>query len=147
MTTLKIRKLPHGNSLPLPSYANPGDAGLDLYLACEDEISLRPHARILAPTGIQVQIPEGYEGQIRPRSGNAIKHGITVLNSPGTIDSSYRGEVGVILCNSSTVPVEFRRGERIAQLVIAPVTKADVVVVDELDGTERGAGGFGSSGQ
>lgn len=146
MTTLKIRKLPHGNSLPLPSYANPGDAGLDLYLACEDEISLRPHARILAPTGIQVQIPEGYEGQIRPRSGNAIKHGITVLNSPGTIDSGYRGEIGVILYNSSTVPIGLQRGHKIAQLVIAPVSRVDVVQVETLGDTDRGDGGFGSTG-
>lgn len=145
---LKIARLPHSAGLPLPAYQSAGAAGLDLIAAIPDAdpIELAPGHRVLVPTGLALEMPAGYEGQVRPRSGLAHRFGVTVLNSPGTIDSDYRGEVKVILINLGDATFEIRRGERIAQLVIAPVLQAGIVVTDELSTTERGAGGFGSTG-
>lgn len=128
----------------LPSYATEGSAGLDL--SSIEDIELQPMERKLVRTGIRVAIPQGYEGQVRPRSGLAIKFGISMVNSPGTVDSDYRGELGVILINLGQNVVKLQRGERIAQMVVAPVVTASVTQVDELDETERGQGGFGSTG-
>ena len=128
----------------LPSYAHKGDAGMDLRSAVDVEIA--PGARALVKTGLAMALPEGYEAQVRPRSGLALKRGITVLNTPGTIDEGYRGEVGVILFNSGSEPFKVSVGDKIAQMVVAPVTRAEIAEVAELDGTERGAGGFGSTG-
>lgn len=142
VTRLKNRS---NDPLPLPKYATAGSAGLDL---CADTpFELAPGAKRLVPTGLAIAIPEGFEGQVRPRSGLATKHGITVLNAPGTIDSDYRGEVQVCLVNLGGQPFRAARGERIAQLVIAPVVQADLVEVAELDSTARGEGGFGSTGR
>ena len=134
-----------GDPLPLPSYATAAAAGLDL--RADQAIALRPGERKLVPTGIALAIPAGYEGQVRPRSGLALRNGITCLNSPGTIDSDYRGEVCVILVNLGQENVELARGERIAQLVVAPVSRAELVQVNELPDTSRGAGGFGHTGR
>ena len=128
----------------LPSYARPGDAGMDLKSA-EDAV-VKPGARLLVHTGLAMALPGGYEAQVRPRSGLALKHGITGLNTPGTIDEGYRGEVGVILFNTGDTAFKIAKGDRIAQLVIAPVTRARIVETDDLGSTERGAGGFGSTG-
>ena len=144
MIDIDIKRLTHGEGLPLPSYASAGAAGLDI-VAAEDLI-LAPGGRHAVATGFAIAIPEGYEVQVRPRSGLALKHGITCLNTPGTIDSDYRGEVKVILANLGAEPFEVRRGERIAQLVPAPVQRAGFREVDDLDSTGRGAGGFGSTG-
>jgi dUTP pyrophosphatase len=144
--TVLVRTLPHGAGLPLPAYATPGSAGLDLAAAVEAPIALAPGARALVPTGIAIALPPGHEGQVRPRSGLAIQHGVTVLNSPGTIDSDYRGEVAVILINLGQEPFRVVRGLRIAQLVIAPVTTTRLYAVAELPGSGRGQGGFGSTG-
>ncbi len=144
---LAIKILPHGEGLPFPAYASAGAAGLDLAAAVDQSLTLNPDHRALVPTGIAIALPEGYEGQVRPRSGLALKHGITVLNSPGTIDGDYRGEVQVILANLGTEPVTIRRGDRIAQLVIAPVTRVEIERVADLLESERGAGGFGSTGR
>jgi dUTP pyrophosphatase len=133
--------------VPLPEYQTTNAAGMDLRAAIEAEIVIEPLGRKLVPTGLSIAIPEGYEGQVRPRSGLAWKHGVTVLNSPGTIDADYRGELKVLLVNSSDAPFHLTRGERIAQLVICPVERAELVLVDELDDTARGAGGFGSTGR
>ncbi|MDG4575319.1 MAG: dUTP diphosphatase [Defluviicoccus sp.] len=141
-----VRQLPHGAGLPLPSYATAGSAGLDLAAAVEAPIELAPGGRALVPTGIAIALPPGYEGQVRPRSGLAARHGLTVLNSPGTVDSDYRGEVAVILINLGQSPFRVERGLRIAQLVIAPVTAAQLCAVAELPGSSRGEGGFGSTG-
>lgn len=141
-----VKHLPHAEGLPLPSYATAGSAGLDLAAAVEAPIELSPGARALVPTGIAIAVPAGYEGQLRPRSGLAIQHGVTILNSPGTIDSDYRGEVGAILINLGQAPFRVVRGMRIAQLVIAPVTIARLYAVAELPGSGRGEGGFGSTG-
>ena len=141
---VKLKRLPHGLGLDLPAYATEGAAGMDV-LAAED-VTLDPGARHAVATGLSVAIPRGYEIQVRPRSGLALKHGITVPNTPGTIDSDYRGELKAILINHGTEPFAIRRGDRIAQLVIAPVTRAKWEEVEELDATERGAGGFGSTG-
>ena len=141
---VRIRRLPHGEGLPLPAYATPGAAGMDVVAA--EEATLAPGGRHAVATGFSVAIPEGFEIQVRPRSGLALKHGITVPNTPGTIDSDYRGELKVILINHGGEPVPIHRGDRIAQLVLAPVTLAAWVEVAELDETERGAGGFGSTG-
>jgi len=127
-----------------PQYATPGAAGLDL--RANVEVSLAPMERKLVPTGVRLAIPEGYEAQVRPRSGLAVKHGVTMVNSPGTIDSDYRGEIQVILINLGADAVHFKRGERIAQLVVTPVAKARLVCVESLDQTGRGEGGFGSTG-
>ncbi len=130
----------------LPSYATPGSAGLDLAAALETALVLAPGERALVPTGIALALPRGHEGQVRPRSGLAVKHGLTVLNAPGTIDEDYRGEVKVALVNHGREPVRIEPGMRIAQLVVAPVTRVDPVEVRSLDETDRGAGGFGHTG-
>jgi len=147
MTEIRIalKRLPHGEGLPLPSYATEHAAGMDVVAA--EDVTLRPGWRHAVATGFAIAIPEGYEVQVRPRSGLALKHGITCLNTPGTIDADYRGEVKVILANLGTAPVEIARGERIAQLVPAPVQRAVFAEVEALDDTARGAGGFGSTGR
>lgn len=144
-----VLRLAHGKDLPLPTYHSTAAAGLDLIAALDWDhpLTLTPGARALIPTGLILELPAGFEAQVRPRSGLALKHGVTVLNSPGTIDADYRGEVSVLLANLSGVPFEIRRGERIAQLVIAPVTRAELVEVLEVGDTERGSGGFGSTGR
>ena len=149
MTPIEVplQRLPHGAGLPLPSYATADAAGLDLLAAVEDAIELAPGARRLVPTGISIALPPGYEAQLRPRSGLALKHGVTLLNSPGTIDADYRGEVGVILINLGEAPFRLQRGDRIAQLVIAPVARLAWRESEALPESARGAGGFGSTGQ
>ncbi len=142
--TIRVRRLAHGDGLPLPVYATEGAAGMDVVAA--EELDLMPGQRHAVATGFAIAIPEGYEVQVRPRSGLALKHGITVPNTPGTIDSDYRGELKVILINHGDAPFPIRRGDRIAQLVAAPVQRAGFVEVDDLDATVRGAGGFGSTG-
>ena len=142
---IAITRLPHGESLPLPSYATPGAAGLDVVAA--EDFDLAPGRRHAVATGFKVAIPSGFEIQVRPRSGLAFKHGISVPNAPGTIDSDYRGEVKILLINHGTEPFAIRRGERIAQLVPAAVTLAEFDEVENLDETTRGTGGFGSTGQ
>jgi dUTP diphosphatase len=141
---VQVRRLPHGEGLELPRYATDGAAGMDVLSA--EEVTLAPGDRHAVATGIAVAIPPGYEIQVRPRSGLALKHGIGVPNTPGTIDSDYRGELKVILINHGTEPFAIRRGDRVAQLVVAPVTLAAWDEVEELDDTARGAGGFGSTG-
>jgi dUTP pyrophosphatase len=145
---LPVVRLSHAGDLPLPSYQSEGAAGLDLVAAVPEEegFVLPPLGRALVPTGLVFQIPQGYEGQVRPRSGLAVKNGVTVLNAPGTIDSDYRGEVRVALVNLSAEPFTVQRGMRIAQLVIAPVTRALPVAVVAVGTTARGTGGFGSTG-
>lgn len=149
MTTLRVERLPHAGDLPLPAYETSGSAGMDLRAAVAEEtpMILAPGARALVPTGLKIALEPGYEAQVRPRSGLALKHGLTCLNSPGTIDSDYRGEVGVILINHGQEPFVIKRGERIAQLVIARHEQAAMVEVGTLDETARGAGGFGSTGR
>lgn len=142
---IKINVINTGKQ-PLPQYATPQSAGMDLRADIEESVTLQPLERHLFPTGLRVALPEGYEAQVRPRSGLALKHGITVLNSPGTIDADYRGEVGVVLVNVSNEPFTVEPGERIAQMVIARHEQAEFVVVEELDATERGEGGYGHSG-
>ncbi|WP_113446983.1 dUTP diphosphatase [Rhizobium cremeum] len=146
--TLKLVRLPHGEDLPLPAYETAGAAGMDLRAAVADDqpITLAPGQRALVPTGFVMEIPEGFEAQIRPRSGLAFKNGITCLNTPGTIDSDYRGEVKVLLINLGDEPFEITRGMRIAQTIIAPVTQVRVQEATEASTTNRGAGGFGSTG-
>lgn len=146
--TIRIQRLPHGEGLPLPAPATPGAAGLDLVaaLAPGARLKLPPGGRMLVPTGLVLQLPSGYEGQVRPRSGLALRHGITVLNAPGTIDADYRGEVQVLLINLGQDAFSIERGDRIAQLVVAPVSQTRFVLVDTLETTTRGAGGFGSTG-
>ncbi|WP_033074623.1 dUTP diphosphatase [Sphingopyxis sp. MWB1] len=141
---IAIQRLPNGGGLPLPAYASEGAAGMDIVAA--ETLTLRPGARHAVATGFAIAIPTGYEVQVRPRSGLALKHGITCLNTPGTIDSDYRGEVKVILANLGEENFEIKRGERIAQIVPAPVQRAAFVEVESLDETARGAGGFGSTG-
>jgi dUTP pyrophosphatase len=142
---VQILRLPNGIDLPLPSYATPGAAGMDLRSA--DAVTLKPGARALVATGIAIELPAYFEAQVRPRSGLAVKHGITVLNAPGTIDADYRGEIKVPLINLGSEDFSIARGDRIAQMVVAPVTTAELVEVGALDDTIRGAGGFGSSGR
>lgn len=142
--SIAIHRLPHGNGLLLPAYATHGAAGMDVVAA--EELTLAPGARHAVATGFAMAIPEGFEVQVRPRSGLALKHGITCLNTPGTIDSDYRGEVKVILANLGKEPFAIARGDRIAQLVPAPVQRATLNEVESLDDTARGAGGFGSTG-
>ena len=145
---VRVTVLPHGEGLALPAHAEPHAAGLDLRAAvpADAPMTLAPGAHALVPTGLQIALPDGTEGQVRPRSGLAYKKGVTVLNSPGTIDSSYRGEVGVLLINHGAEPFVVERGERIAQLVVARYLPVRLVPVADLDATERGAGGFGSTG-
>ena len=145
---VRIQRLPHGAGLALPSYQTTGSAGMDLAAAVAEDapLSLAPGARALVPTGLAFAIPHGFELQLRPRSGLAHKHGVTVLNTPGTVDSDYRGEVQVILINHGDVPFTIARGDRIAQAVIAPVVQAVIGEVQTLDDTTRGSGGFGSTG-
>ena len=149
MTTVRILRLPHGEGLAPPTYETGGSAGMDLRAAVPEDrpIILEPGGRALIPTGLKIALEPGWEVQVRPRSGLALKHGITCLNSPGTIDSDYRGEVGVILVNLGTEPFVIRRGDRIAQLVVAAHARAMVVEVQTLDDTARGVGGFGSTGR
>ncbi len=142
--TIRLKRLAHGEGLPLPAYATAGAAGMDVVAA--EELDLMPGQRHAVATGFAMAIPDGYEVQVRPRSGLALKHGITVPNTPGTIDSDYRGELKVIMINHGDAPFPIRRGDRIAQLVAAPVQRADFSEVDDLDATARGAGGFGSTG-
>jgi dUTP pyrophosphatase len=141
-----IRRLPEGDGLPLPEYMTEGAAGADLRAAVANDVTLLPGARALVPTGFSIAIPPGYEAQIRPRSGLALKFGVTLLNSPGTIDADYRGPLGVILANFGTEPFVVRRGDRIAQLVLAAVARAVFTLEDEHGVTVRAAGGFGSTG-
>jgi dUTP pyrophosphatase len=145
---VRVQRLPHGAGLPLPSYQSAHAAGLDLIAAVPDDapLTLAPGARALIPTGIAIALPEGQEAQVRPRSGLAARDGLTVLNSPGTIDADYRGEVQVLLINLGSAAVSVTRGMRIAQLVVAPVTRAQLREVGALDATTRGKGGFGSTG-
>jgi dUTP pyrophosphatase len=144
--TIPIQILPHGQGLDLPAYATPGAAGMDAVAAVTEALTLAPGARAAVPTGLAMAIPDGFEVQVRPRSGLAFKHGLTVANAPGTIDSDYRGEVKVLLVNLGAGPVIIERGMRIAQLVAAAVTRAELTVVESLDDTARGGGGFGSTG-
>ncbi|GAA0784511.1 dUTP diphosphatase [Roseibium denhamense] len=145
--SLEIKRLPHGRDLPLPAYQSELAAGLDLMAALDAPVVLDPGTRALIPTGLSIALPGGYEAQVRPRSGLAAKHGVTVLNTPGTIDADYRGEVKVILVNLGQDPFTVTRSERIAQMVIAPVLQAMLVEVEELAETSRGSGGFGSTGR
>jgi dUTP pyrophosphatase len=144
--TLALERLAHGSDLPLPAYQTEGSAGLDLVAAVGEPMTLAPGERGLVPTGLKMAIPVGHEAQIRPRSGLALKHGLTIPNSPGTIDSDYRGEVKVILQNGGQEPFVIERGMRVAQMVIAPVTRVALTVVERVDDTVRGEGGFGHTG-
>ncbi|MFT6579680.1 MAG: dUTP pyrophosphatase [Alphaproteobacteria bacterium] len=141
-----VVRLEHGADLPLPEYATSGSAGLDLLAAIPGDATLAPGERRLTPTGLAIALPEGFEAQVRPRSGLALKNGVTVLNSPGTIDSDYRGEIGVVLINHGDAPFVVTRGMRIAQMVVAPVTQLSWNETANLPDTERGAGGYGSTG-
>jgi dUTP pyrophosphatase len=148
MTVIKVdvKRLPHGAGLPLPEYATADSAGLDLLAAVAGDLTIQPGKRALVPTGLAIALPQGYEAQVRPRSGLALKNGITVLNSPGTVDADYRGEVGVILANLGDEPFVVTRGMRIAQMVVAPVVRLAWSETAELPASARGAGGFGSTG-
>lgn len=141
-----FRRLPHAGDLPLPAYATEDAAGMDLSAALASEIVLNPGARALVPTGFAIALPKGFEAQVRPRSGLALKNGVTVLNAPGTIDADYRGEIGVILINHGEAPFAITHGMRIAQMVIAPIAQARPIEADSLPDSARGAGGFGSTG-
>lgn len=147
--TIDVRILPHGEGLPLPAYQTPHAAGLDLLAAVPEDapLVLASGRHAMVPTGLSIALPEGYEAQVRPRSGLAARHGVTVLNSPGTIDADYRGEVCVLLINHGLDPFTIRRGERIAQMVVASVVRADLNIATSLTATERGSGGFGSTGR
>jgi dUTP pyrophosphatase len=143
---ISVKRLPHNTDLPLPEYETVQSAGMDLPAAIDSPMTLSPGEHAMVPTGLAIALPGGYEAQIRPRSGRAARNGVTVLNTPGTIDADYRGEVKVILINLGTEPFEIERGMRIAQMVIAPVTQGKLTEVDDLSDTARGAGGFGSTG-
>ena len=143
---VRIKKL-RPNTASLPAYMTPNAAGMDLFADLDEDIVLQPGARSLLPTGIALALPHGYEAQIRPRSGLALRHGITLVNSPGTIDQDYRGEIGIIMVNHGREPFTVRNGERIAQMVFAPIARAELQVVDDLDETDRGEGGFGHTGR
>jgi dUTP pyrophosphatase len=143
---IRVRRLPHGEGLPLPSYATAGAAGMDLLAAVAGPVTIAPGQRALIPTGLAIALPPGYELQIRPRSGLALRHGIVLPNSPGTIDEDYRGELQVIVLNAGDTAFTVERGARIAQAVLAPVVRARWHAVDALDDTARGSGGFGSTG-
>jgi dUTP pyrophosphatase len=146
---IDIRQLPHGEGLALPAYQSAHAAGLDLLAAVPEDspLILSPGERALVPTGLTISLPPGYEAQVRPRSGLASKHGVTVLNAPGTVDADYRGEIGVLLINHGEVPFPIRRGERIAQMVVTCVVRAELVPAPALAATDRGSGGFGSTGR
>jgi len=144
---LPVQRLPHAEGLDLPRYETAGAAGMDLMAAVSDMLTLAPSERAAVPTGLAVAIPEGYEAQVRPRSGLAFRHGLTILNAPGTIDSDYRGEIKVLLINLGADHVHIERGMRIAQMVLAPVCRASLDLVHTLDETGRGDGGFGSTGR
>lgn len=144
--TIGVKRLAHGEGLDLPEHATAHSAGVDLLAAVAEDVTLAPGARALVPTGLSIELPEGYEAQVRPRSGLALKHGISVLNAPGTIDADYRGEVGVILINLGDAPFTVRRGERIAQMVVAAVSFIAWRESDALNPSDRGHGGFGSTG-
>ena len=146
MLTLQIRRLPTSEGLPLPAYQTAGSAGMDLHAAVTEDLVIEPGRIVLVPTGLEVAIPDGFEGQVRPRSGLAVKHGISLPNTPATIDSDYRGEIRVPLINLGRAPFVVARGMRIAQLVVAPVVRVAWDEVAELPSTERGGGGFGHSG-
>jgi len=146
MIRLRIRRLPAAHDLPLPAAASAGSSGFDLRAALDGEVVLRPGERLLVRTGLAVEIPAGWEGQVRPRSGLALRHGIGMVNAPGTIDSDYRGEVAVLLINHGAEPFTLRRGDRIAQLVIARVESVEWEEAEALEGSDRGEGGFGSTG-
>ena len=148
MAEIAIKRLPHGAGLPLPAYQSAQAAGMDLVAAIPEgeRLVIAPGARALAPTGLAIALPRGFEAQVRPRSGLALKHGVTVLNAPGTIDADYRGEIGVLLVNHGDAPFVIARGDRIAQLVIAPVVQGAWIEVSDLEASARGAGGFGSTG-
>lgn len=146
MTSVAIIRLPHGEDFPLPAYATPGSAGVDLMAAAHHDIRLAPMQRVLVPTGIAIALPHGFEAQLRPRSGLALKSGLTLLNTPGTIDADYRGEIKVLVINLGTDEVSISRGDRIAQMVIAPVSQVNWQEVESLDETVRATGGFGSTG-
>jgi len=145
---VRVKRLPHGKDLPLPTYQTASSAGLDLQAAIAPQTTLviEPGSRELVPTGLAIELPEGFEAQIRPRSGLALKKGVTLVNTPGTIDADYRGEIGVIIINHGAEPFEIVRGDRIAQMIVAPVVQARLVEVDDLSSSDRGAGGFGSTG-
>ncbi len=147
MALIQIMRLPHGMGLALPAYETGGAAGMDLRAAVQEPVTIAPGMRAAVPTGLAFAIQQGFEAQIRPRSGLALKNGITCLNTPGTIDSDYRGEVKVILINLGQEPFTIQRGDRIAQMVIAPVVQTEILEVETLDDTSRGAGGFGSTGK
>jgi len=146
---VELTQLPHGEGLALPAYQTAHAAGLDLPAAVPEDhsLTLLPGRSALVPTGFMIALPEGYEAQVRPRSGLAAKHGVTVLNAPGTVDADYRGEISVLLINHGAEPFTIKRGERIAQMVIAPVARAELVAVSELSSTARGSGGYGSTGR
>jgi dUTP pyrophosphatase len=146
---VEVHLLPHGEGLALPAYQTAHAAGLDLVAAVADDapLLLEPGRRALVPTGLTIALPDGFEAQVRPRSGLAAKHGVTVLNAPGTVDADYRGEISVLLINHGDAPFTIRRGERIAQMVIAPVSRAQLLPVASLSSTARGSGGFGSTGR
>jgi dUTP pyrophosphatase len=143
---VKVVVLDHGKDLPIPAYETTGSAGMDLRAAIDEPIRLTPMERALVPNGIKIALPQGYEAQVRPRSGLAVKHGVTVLNTPGTVDSDYRGELKTTIINLGSEPFLINRGDRIAQMIIAPVIQAEMIEVESLDETERGEGGFGSTG-
>ena len=144
--TIQLRTLAHFDGLDLPAYATDGAAGMDVQAAVEDQTILAPGDRLAVPTGLAMAIPAGFEVQVRPRSGLALRHGLTIANAPGTIDSDYRGEVKIMLINLGKEEVAISRGMRIAQLVVAPVSRAGLALVDSLGSTDRGSGGFGSTG-
>ena len=145
--TVAVKRLPHAEGLDLPQYATGQSAGVDLRAALEDPVTLQPGERKLIPTGLAIALPAAFEAQVRPRSGLALKHGVTVLNTPGTVDADYRGEIGVILINLGDQPFTIERGERIAQMVVAPVSQLAWNEVADLEESARGAGGFGSTGR
>ncbi|MFQ6099150.1 MAG: dUTP diphosphatase [Armatimonadota bacterium] len=144
---VQVEVLPHGEGLSLPEYVSPGSAGMDLRAAVAESVTIGPGQRQLVPTGLRLAIPDGYEGQVRPRSGLALEYGLTLLNSPGTIDSDYRGEVRVIIANLGDRPFTIARGDRIAQMVIAPIARAEFRQVRRLADTQRSSGGFGHTGR
>lgn len=144
---VRIRRVRSDSGLPLPRYMTSHAAGMDLFADLSEEVTLMPGERHLIPTGIAIALPDGYEAQIRPRSGLALRHGIALVNSPGTIDPDYRGEIGIIIINHGAEPFVIKAGERIAQMVFASFARAELDEVDELDGTERGEGGFGHTGR